>query len=498
MVPTTRVVTGIITNIFDWTAEVTNFKLDFQTVGQSSFIAKTNLSAIKAAIFIATICSLPVVQAMPPNIHADYDIVPGMKTQWDGIPINDFLEEFMRPLDMGLGQVVQDGFSLLSCIRGSDAAGYDPITANPHYAIANRQQRGQHDERNKRAFACIMNRIDPLSEPYYEMMTLFNNDGIGAYDYISQVGDIPYTTGQITQFDTDWKDMNIYTLERERLIVIGIKALFVLCRIIRKWSRRLRKTKDQERTKFLDAVKVIPAMQNLVQNELQTPNMNWRFRRNYAAHYPAGIRGTPHPFANQPDIYRMAHGLNSFWLTGIREGSIKRTPKGLVAAAVVETRITPDNVFIVKSSNVTSKTQCFWCGGFGHPTVCILDDGTAVECASKALNINVDKSFLSKISYPDGVPNRINGPGNKKNFKKAHFTSDSTEDKDKSDELDEASSDSGSSASASDHTTEELDDKSMVAALRALAMQTGMSADDMKKAFKRGGKPSHVKRRSKH
>ena len=134
MVPTTRVVTGIITNIlFDWTAEVTNFKLDFQTVGQSSFIAKTNLSAIKAAIFLITICSLPVVQAMPPNIQADYDIVPGMKILWDGIPINDFLEEFMRPLDMGLGQVVQDGFSLLSCIRGSDSAGYDPITANPHY-----------------------------------------------------------------------------------------------------------------------------------------------------------------------------------------------------------------------------------------------------------------------------------------------------------------------------------------------------------------------------
>ena len=51
---------------------------------------------------------------MPPNIHADYDIVPGMKVVWDGIPINDFLEEFMRPLDMGLGQIVQDGFSLLS------------------------------------------------------------------------------------------------------------------------------------------------------------------------------------------------------------------------------------------------------------------------------------------------------------------------------------------------------------------------------------------------
>ena len=66
-----------------------------------------------------------------------------MKNVWDGIPINEFVEEFIRPLDMELGQIVQDGFSLLSCIRGSDAAGYNPLTAQPHFAVANAQQRNQ-------------------------------------------------------------------------------------------------------------------------------------------------------------------------------------------------------------------------------------------------------------------------------------------------------------------------------------------------------------------
>ena len=519
MVPTKGAMTGTITNIIDWTTEVSNFNLDFQTVGYSPFITHTNLNAkivwtltvlsticssdhksrsnIKAAVFLASICSLPAASAMPPNIQADYDIVPGMKVIWDGIPINDFLEEFMRPLDMGLGQIVQDGYSLLSCIRGSDAAGYDPLTANPHYAVANRQQRSQHDERNRRAFACIMNRIDPLCEPYYEMMSLFNNDGIGAYDYIAQVGNIPYTPDQLKRFESDWTNMNIYTLEREHMLTINVKALFVLCGIIRKWSRRLRKTKAQERAKFLEAVKVIPSMTNRVENEMQKPDVNWRFRANYPAFYPAGIRGTPHPFAGQPDIYRIAQGFHAFWLQKIHDGSIKKTPKGLVHAAIVDAQITPDNVFIVKSSNVTSKTQCFWCGGFGHPTVCILDDGTAVECASKALKINVDKSFLSRISYPDGVPNRINGPGDKKNMKKAHYTGGSTEDKDKDDKSDDSSSESSSDSSTSDHSKEEHNNNDMIAALKAFAMQTGMSADDMKKAFKRGGKKHH-KHRSKH
>ena len=202
MVPTEGAMTpGTITNFFNWTTEVTNFNMTFQAVGYSPFtptkkdgtiaiittmIATCSLYhqdkilGMKKAVILASICSIPAANAVP-NIHADYDIVPGMKIVWDGIPINEFVEEFMRPLDMGLGQIVQDGFSLLSCIRGSDAAGYNPLTAQPHFAVANAQQRNQHNERNRRAFACIMNRIDPLCEPYHEIMTSFNNDGIGAY-----------------------------------------------------------------------------------------------------------------------------------------------------------------------------------------------------------------------------------------------------------------------------------------------------------------------------
>ena len=519
MVPTKVELTGTITNIIDWTTEVTNFNLDYQAVGYSPFTTtnpnrtivwtltvlpiicssdRNQGGNIPKAVLLASICSIPATNAMPPNIHADYDIVPGMKITWDGIPINDFLEEFMRPLDMGLGQIVQDGFSLLSCIRGSDAAGYDPLTAQPHFAVASNQQRNQHGERNKRAFACIMNRIDPLCEPYHEMMTLFNNDGIGAYYYIAQEGDLPYTPDQLDQFDTDWKNMNIYTLEREHMITINFKALFVLCGIIRRWSRRLRKTKDQERTKFLDAIKVIPSMAGRINNEIQTPNGTWRFRPNYALNYPANIRGTPHPFAGQPDIYKIARGLNGFWLQGIRDGSIKKTPKGFVNAAVVYDTV--DNVFIVRQSSVTEKTQCFFCGGFGHAAVTIQDNGDAVECASKALKVNVSKDFLCRISYPDGVPNRITGPSNKKPVvKKAHYTDDSTkEDMDKDIKSDVSDGESSSSSSTSSSKSADGAKMSMNAALKAFAMSTGMSANDMKKAFKkRDGKQSR-KHRSKH
>lgn len=343
MVPTEGAMTpGTITNFFNWTTEVTNFNMTFQAVGYSPFTTtnfdgmivwtmsvipavcsmyhRDKIPGMNKAVILASVCSIPAVNAVP-NIHADYDIVPGMKIVWDGIPINEFVEEFMRPLDMGLGQIVQDGFSLLSCIRGSDAAGYNPLTAQPHFAVANAQQRNQHNERNRRAFACIMNRIDPLCEPYHEIMSSFNNDGIGAYDFIAQVGDLPFTPEQIQQYKAEWESMDIYTLEREKMLYINVKALFVLCGIIRKWSRRLRKTKAEERTKFLNSIKVIPAMKTRVDNEKDAPNANWNFRANYGAHYPAGIRGTPHPFAGQPDIYRIATGWNACWLEGIRDGA---------------------------------------------------------------------------------------------------------------------------------------------------------------------------------
>ena len=516
MVPTKGVMTpGTFTNFFDWTTEVTNFNMDFQAVGYSPFTT-TNLDgmivwtmsvipaicsmnqnkmlgmekALEKVVILVSICSIPVANAVP-NIHADYDIVPGMKIVWDGIPINEFVEEFMRPLDMGLGQIVQDGFSLLSCIRGSDAAGYNPLTAQPQFAVANAQQRNQHNERNRRAFACIMNRIDPLSEPYHEIMTSFNNDGIGAYDFISQIGDLPFSPEQIKQFKAEWESMDIYTLEREKMLVINVKALFMLCAIIRKWARRLRKTKMEERAKFLAAIRVIPAMKNRVQNEEDTPKAGWNFRANYGAHYPAGIRGTPHAFAGQPDIYRMATGWNACWIEGIRDGSIKKTPRGFVNAAHVEAKIVADNVFIVKQSSVNNKTQCFLCGGFGHATVTILDDGSAAECATKALGIKVDKDFLSKITYPDGVPNRILGPAQRKPFKHhkkhAHLAKEQDE---------KSQSEDSSSSSQSDDSSEKSDSVDTKAALKALAMQTGKSADEMKKVLKHSSGKKYHKRRN--
>ena len=84
MVPTKVELTGTITNIIDWTTEVTNFNLDYQAVGYSPFTTtnpnrtivwtltvlpiicssdRNQGGNIPKAVLLASICSIPATNA---------------------------------------------------------------------------------------------------------------------------------------------------------------------------------------------------------------------------------------------------------------------------------------------------------------------------------------------------------------------------------------------------------------------------------------------------
>ena len=113
--------------------------------------------------FFSLMLSTPAYGMPNPNMQMDYNVLPGKDITWDGVPMNDFDAFFLKALRTGLGQISMDGHTLLSCVLGSD--GWNPVTANPHYAIASPQQRNQYLERSKRAFACI-NHISHTSDRY--------------------------------------------------------------------------------------------------------------------------------------------------------------------------------------------------------------------------------------------------------------------------------------------------------------------------------------------
>ena len=68
MVPTKGVMTGTITNFFDWTTEVTNFNFGSQTVGYSPFTT-TNLDDT----IVWTRCDSPPPSPSPPTAAAARD-----------------------------------------------------------------------------------------------------------------------------------------------------------------------------------------------------------------------------------------------------------------------------------------------------------------------------------------------------------------------------------------------------------------------------------------
>ena len=66
------------------------------------------------------------------------------------------------------------------------------------------------------------------------MSVRFLNDGIGAYNYISVEGDIPFTDEQLKEFELDWEHLTIWTLEQAGDLKIAAGTLFALASIILK------------------------------------------------------------------------------------------------------------------------------------------------------------------------------------------------------------------------------------------------------------------------
>ena len=58
--------------------------------------------------------------------------------------------------------------------------------------------------------------------------------------------------------------------------------------------------------------------------------------------------------------------------------------------------------YVLKSEDKDKymKSPCFTCGGFGHHS-----SVEGQKCLTAQLGIQVDRSFLQKVTYPDGMPN---------------------------------------------------------------------------------------------
>ena len=136
---------------------------------------------------ILLLACLPMIYAAgsetPKVTFQDY-FLPGV-TRWDGIPYHNFRRVWWIALCAALGNINQEGWSLLQTARDQDLGSPgNPGTPN---------QTTQSDNRNQRLFGAILNYIEATSLIYQYASSSFNNDGRGLFNYLHAEGHLAYT-----------------------------------------------------------------------------------------------------------------------------------------------------------------------------------------------------------------------------------------------------------------------------------------------------------------
>ena len=338
----------------------------------------------------------PRASDLMPNVQKDWDFLPGVK-RWNGHPYHDFLRIWFLALCVALGSIVQDGNTLLSCAEGNDE-GRDAVNDPPDRVRS-------HVSRSARVYACILNYIEPRSRVYRIAQEEFANDGPGLFKWLKSYGKLDY--------DDDTKQKLAREWDEATMAKVGIKfthnSIFEWLDYVDELGDKLGRTLTQRRKKFLDGFP--ESFEVIIAPERMTPAPG---RYVFPVHYPANHpkAGTPHPKANQPDLFSMTMAFNPEWVHRINNRMIRSVPRGSVyhtkhepvedeayeCEEIDESEDEYEELYAVSRKQITSRSVCGVCGGRGH-----YGSVEGMECLTKQLKISIPRQELAKTRYPDGI-----------------------------------------------------------------------------------------------
>ena len=328
-------------------------------------------------------CSLAAGGEAPAVNTAEY-ILPGV-TRWDGIPFHDFRLVWWLALCAALGNISQDGWSLLQTARDQDTGG--PTAGG----TANQRQQSQN--RNQRLFGAMLNYIEPTSYVYRYAQRTFANNGRGLFNYLYVVGHLPFTSDERTTMENEWSEATMSTAG----IKYTAQAVFKWAEYVDNLADKLNKSERDKRVKYLAGfpssfdVMIVPERARGAVGSYTHPV-------NYPAHHPNA--GTPHPLAGQPDIHATALAFYSEWARMIRIGAIRTVPRGManrVDDSADDDEAAEESARMIRD-RITARTICAICGGAGHAGNV---DGLGA-CLTARLNHHVPHSDLALFRYPPG------------------------------------------------------------------------------------------------
>ena len=357
---------------------------------------------LKIAMLGTVLMYFPLAEAVgreTPKLTFTEYFLPGV-TRWDSIPFHDFRRVWWVALCAALGNISQEGWSLLQTARNQDlGAPGNPGTPG---------QQVQSENRNQRLFGAILNYIEANTWLYHYVSSTFQNNGRGLFEYLWVYGHLPYTVDQIDMMEHEWTDATMHRVG----IAYNNEAPFKWLDWVTQHASKLNKTPTQIRSKYLQG---FPSSFDviIVAERHRGPIGSYIYPANYAAHHP--LAGQPHPHAGQPDIMSMARAFYPEWARMIKTGLIRAVPRGMAnnlddrprrsydrysRPRTYQTHDDSDSdeqVNMAKSS-VNDKTVCGICGGIGHAGKV---DGIG-QCLTARLNHRIPHADLGAIKYPEG------------------------------------------------------------------------------------------------
>ena len=188
-------------------------------------------------VFLYLPCADATGRETPKVTFQDY-FLPGV-TRWDAIPYHDFRRVWWVALCAALGNISQEGWSLLQTARNEDL-GSPGNPGTPAQTVVS-------ENRNQRVFGTILNYIEATSHLYHYVSTTFANDGRGLFTYLYVVGHLPYTHEERTTLDAEWRDATIASVG----IKYTPKAVFEWTNYVNVLADKLGKTEHEKRVKYL-------------------------------------------------------------------------------------------------------------------------------------------------------------------------------------------------------------------------------------------------------
>ena len=338
---------------------------------------------------------MPIGSDSYPNMIKDWDFLPGMK-RWNGQPFYDFARIWWVALVVALGTIVQDGNSLLACAEGTDE-GNDPAN-DPIDKVR------QHNSRNTRLFACILNYVSPTSRVYRIAMTEFANDGRGLFNWLKEYGKLEYDDTTRRELINEWDDAT--------MAKVGIRftpnAIWEWLDYVETLGDKLGRSLSQRRKKLLAG---FPESFDVVTSpeRLKPDPGSYILPDTYPDYHPK--HGQPDPNAGKPDLYSLCKAFYPEWHYRIKSGQIRSVPKGSVYEVNHDNDDSDDDhddgnddsddqvaYSTITRKQITSKSVCGVCGGRGH-----YSRVEGMDCLTKQLGITIPRTKLAQTKYPSGI-----------------------------------------------------------------------------------------------